>query len=349
MSDPGSFPMVNRAQAELRSGLPVQIDAADGSSLRVWATETALAEDLPPQSSLAISASRALALGLPGPSSLPCLRIDHPSPAQWAALTTPLAVHIPDLDTLSLSPQGEDSAAHAAVLLCKQAGLLPFAAISSDLLPAAFIHVRASAVSEYATQAARLLRQTASATVPLAVCEQTEVIGFRPSGGGAEHLALVIGKPDFQQPVLVRLHSECFTGDLLGSLRCDCGEQLQRAVAVMAEQGGGVVLYLAQEGRGIGLMNKLRAYRLQDRGLDTLDANLHLGFDDDERIYEPAAQMLSLLGIKAIRLMTNNPLKVAALQKHGISIGERVPHAMSANNYNARYLQTKSSRFGHLF
>lgn len=349
MSDPVTFPMVNRAQAELRSGLPVQIDAADGSSLRAWAVETTLAEDFPPQSALVLSASRALALGLSGPFSLPCLLIDNASPEQWAALTTPLAVSVPDPDSLSLLPQAEDSAAYAAILLCKQAGLLPFAAVCSHLTPAAFIHIGVATVSEYAAQAARLLRKTASATIPLAVSEQTEVIGFRPKGGGLEHLALIIGKPDFQQPVLVRLHSECFTGDLLGSLRCDCGEQLQRAVAAMAEQGGGVVLYLAQEGRGIGLMNKLRAYGLQDRGLDTLDANLQLGFDDDERIYDPAAQMLALLGIRAIRLMTNNPLKVAALQKHGITIRERVPNTVSANSHNARYLQTKSSRFGHLF
>jgi GTP cyclohydrolase II len=147
--------------------------------------------------------------------------------------------------------------------------------------------------------------------------------------------------------VLARLHSECFTGDLLGSLRCDCGQQLRGALALMAERGGGVLLYLAQEGRGIGLINKLRAYRLQDEGFDTIEANERLGFEADERLFEAAAEMLRELGYARVRLLTNNPDKVAALGRLGIEVVERVGHAFPASNHNEAYLATKRRRSGH--
>jgi GTP cyclohydrolase II len=147
--------------------------------------------------------------------------------------------------------------------------------------------------------------------------------------------------------VLVRLHSECFTGDLLGSLKCDCGDQLRGAIATIAAAGGGALLYLAQEGRGIGLINKLRAYRLQDQGFDTVEANERLGFEPDERLYGVAAKMLQLLGFKSIRLLTNNPLKVEALEAAGITVTERVPHAFPANPHNRGYLRTKAEKSGH--
>lgn len=184
--------------------------------------------------------------------------------------------------------------------------------------------------------------------MPLADAQDVRVVAFRPGDGGAEHLAIIVGFPDGRQPVLARLHSECFTGDLLGSLRCDCGPQLRGAIRAMAEAGGGVVLYLAQEGRGIGLINKLRAYALQDSGLDTIDANEALGFEADERQFRPAAEMLKKLGFGAVRLLTNNPRKVEGLEKLGIQVVERVPHAFPANDHNARYLATKASRAGHL-
>jgi GTP cyclohydrolase II len=144
------------------------------------------------------------------------------------------------------------------------------------------------------------------------------------------------------------LHSECFTGDILGSLRCDCGPQLNRALKLIGDAGHGVLLYLAHEGRGIGLMNKLRAYQLQDLGLDTVDANEHLGFDPDERSFRAAANMLRHLGIDKIRLMTNNPIKVEALALEGVDVVERVRHAMPANPHNQAYLETKAHRSGHL-
>ena len=186
--------------------------------------------------------------------------------------------------------------------------------------------VEGSAVLGYAQTAARSLRLVGEARVPLVEAENTRILAFRPADGGIEHLAIVIGTPDPEQPVLARLHSECFTGDLLGSLRCDCGDQLRGAIDAIHQAGSGVLLYLAQEGRGIGLVNKLRAYRLQDAGYDTMDANGQLGFDDDERVYLPAAEMLRLLGYSRIRLMTNNPFKVDALSRHGVQVEERVPH-----------------------
>jgi GTP cyclohydrolase II len=158
----------------------------------------------------------------------------------------------------------------------------------------------------------------------------------------------VVGEPAAHQPTLCRLHSECFTGDLLGSLRCDCGPQLQAALRQIGAAGHGVLLYLAHEGRGIGLINKLRAYQLQDAGLDTVDANHHLGFEADERSFQAAAIMLHHLGIRSVRLLTNNPAKVEALRREGIEVSERVPHAVPANRHNHAYLATKARRGGHL-
>jgi GTP cyclohydrolase II len=242
----------------------------------------------------------------------------------------------------------------AAVALAKLASLLPAALVLrigkgeiALLAPRGDLAtVEAAAVFKRDAAAAGLER-VAEARVPLADAENARLIAFRPRDGGLEHLAILIGSPDPARPVLVRLHSECFTGDLLASLRCDCGDQLRGGIDAIARAGGGVLLYLAQEGRGIGLVNKLRAYRLQDAGFDTLDANEQLGFDADERVYLPAAEMLRQLGFGAIRLLTNNPEKVAALQRYGIRIAERVPHVFPSNGHNERYLRTKATRSGH--
>ena len=203
-------------------------------------------------------------------------------------------------------------------------------------------------IDSHERHAARSLHRVAEARVPLAGAEDARVIAFRPTDGGQEHLAMVIGQPDADGPALTRLHSECFTGDLLGSLRCDCGDQLRGAIAEIARQGSGILLYLAQEGRGIGLVNKLRAYALQDARFDTVDANEMLGYDADERIYLPAAEMLRQLGFRRVRLLTNNPDKVAQLGRCGITVAERVPHAFPANGHNEFYLRTKRLRRGHL-
>jgi len=243
----------------------------------------------------------------------------------------------------------------AAVALAKLAALLP-AVLVLPLAPSEAALARrrrdfapvdtADVLSRRAAMAG--LTQVAEARVPLADAEDARLIAFRPGDGGTEHLAILIGTPAPGKPVLVRLHSECFTGDLLASLRCDCGDQLRGAIAAIAEAGGGILLYLAQEGRGIGLVNKLRAYQLQDAGFDTVDANEQLGFDADERVYLPAAEMLRQLGFASVRLLTNNPEKVAALERYGIDIVERVPHVFPANGHNERYLLTKATRSGHL-
>ncbi len=239
-----------------------------------------------------------------------------------------------------------DEAAAAALRLAKLGGLLPavFAVAAADDSPA--LTVEAAAVLGYAR--ADRLRIITRARLPLAVAPDTEVVAFRPAEGGPEHLALIIGAPRTDLPVLVRLHSACLTGDVLGSLKCDCGPQLQAAIArIAANPGGGILLYLQQEGRGIGLVNKLRAYALQDQGFDTVDANLRLGFESDERDFAVAAMMLRQLSVSAVRLLTNNPDKVDALEAHGITVAERVAHAMPPNPHNTAYLDTKRDRSGH--
>lgn len=191
----------------------------------------------------------------------------------------------------------------------------------------------------------------ADAQVPLAAARDARLVAFRSADGGVEHLAIVIGTPADRPgaaPPLVRLHSECFTGDLLGSLRCDCGPQLHAALRRIADEGAGVLLYLAQEGRGIGLPSKLRAYALQDRGLDTVDANRALGWQADERNFMVAATMLEQLGIKRLRLLTNNPDKLAALSACGIEVVGREPLPIAPNGVNDHYLETKALRLGHL-
>jgi GTP cyclohydrolase II len=186
----------------------------------------------------------------------------------------------------------------------------------------------------------------ARARLPVAACELAEIVAFRSPETTSEHVALILGKPDGHPP-LVRLHSECLTGDVLGSLKCDCGPQLHAALHEITGSGWGILLYLRQEGRGIGLINKLRAYELQDQGFDTVDANLRLGFAVDSRDFGVAGRMLKLLGQSRVRLLTNNPAKVAGLEASGITVVERVVHSVPSNPHNEKYLATKRDRTGH--
>ena len=186
------------------------------------------------------------------------------------------------------------------------------------------------------------------ARLPIRAADAGRLHIFRPDDGGEEHYAIEIGKPSRDKPVLARLHSACFTGDVLGSLKCDCGPQLNAALMQMGNEGAGVLLYLNQEGRGIGLANKMRAYGLQDQGFDTVEANHRLGFEDDERDFRIGASILKKMGFSAVRLLTNNPKKIAMMENEGIDVSERVPLKVGENAFNSAYLATKAAKSGHL-
>jgi GTP cyclohydrolase II len=241
--------------------------------------------------------------------------------------------------------------ATASFQLAKAGRLVP-ALIGFDAGSNKLPGVMAIAVSDVAHHAPRFghhaLQLLSRARVPLADALECEIAVFRDEHSLGEHVAVVIGTPDPATAVPVRLHSACLTGDLLGSLRCDCGEQLRTAVSRIETLGGGVLLYLDQEGRGIGLPNKLRAYVLQDGGLDTVDADRHLGFRADERSYDVAAALLTELGFRRIRLLTNNPQKITSLRDHGIEVAGRLPLVTTSNSHNERYLRAKHERAGHL-
>ncbi|MBV8908819.1 MAG: GTP cyclohydrolase II [Sphingomonas sp.] len=268
----------------------------------------------------------------------------------WLDAETALAIADPgkDLDRAPvgpLHPVAPDCAetGRAALDLARAAGLLPALWL---------LDPKAADVAISIDDIARERKQptveiVARAKLPLDDMPPSQIVAFRASDDGQEHVALVVGAFGGQPP-LVRLHSECLTGDVFGSLKCDCGPQLKEALHIIGKAGGGVLLYLRQEGRGIGLINKIRAYSLQDRGLDTVDANQRLGFADDERDYGHAAAMLRALGIDEVRLLTNNPSKVAGLEAAGITVVERVPHQMPTNPHNADYLATKRKKSGHL-
>lgn len=243
-----------------------------------------------------------------------------------------------------------EESARAALELARIAGILP-AFLVNPVDAGEAVPVAVSDLSAYS--AAGALRIVTRARLPVSACEDAEIVAFRSAADLREHVALVIGKQSGDRQPLVRLHSECLTGDILGSLKCDCGPQLDAALHAMAHEasdsgGWGVLLYMRQEGRGIGLVNKLRAYRLQDQGFDTVEANQRLGLPDEARDFPVAARMLELLGATKIRLLTNNPAKVTALEAAGITVSERVPHQLPENPHNARYLATKRDRSGHL-
>jgi GTP cyclohydrolase II len=208
------------------------------------------------------------------------------------------------------------------------------------------ITVAAAAVTPFRELALATLTVASEAQVPLHGGQAARFVVFRDVVGGTA-TAVIVGAPDFLRPVPVRMHSACLTGDVFGSRRCDCGDQLRLALARLDEAGGGIILYLRQEGRGLGLANKMRAYQLQDEGLDTLDANATLGFDDDERDYGIAVRMLELLGCKRVLLLTNNPAKLDGLVRAGIEVSGRIPLQGAINSDNRRYLTAKATRAGH--
>ena len=369
-----SMVAVDRALGDLRRGSFVVVEGPGGPVL-IQAAEAVTTESLAAlarvgdgRTRVALTARRGRALGIAdsgaalrgdlGVLSLPLGEIADAGSVR--ALIDPTWQRRGGLPKqLAARREAGDGCVAAAVRLAKLAQLLP-AALTATPAPdeaqafdnfaghCRLLRVDALDVAGYARLAAATLRPVSEARVPLEAAEDARVIGFRPADGSAEQFAIVVGEPAAHQPALCRIHSECFTGDLLGSLRCDCGPQLQQALRLMGTAGHGVLLYLAHEGRGIGLINKLRAYQLQDGGLDTLDANQQLGFEPDERNYRAAAVMLRHLGIHKVRLLTNNPVKVEGLTREGIDVVERVAHTMTPNRHNHVYLDTKARRAGHL-
>lgn len=346
---------VERATGDLRRGEPVRLRPLTGRELIFAAAEHAqavIAMALKPGKTplqLILQATRAVRLGYHTQMPISLTLEADASPSLIHALINPL-----EPTPRVRLPYREATAAEVTALRCiKLASLLP-AALVIDVsalragLADELLTVSEEKLHRYAHAFASALEPVAQAHVPLLQAPNTKIIAFRPRFGVKEHLALIVGDP-LQFPVpLVRLHSSCITGDMLESLRCDCGDQLRQSLHMMNGQGGGIVLYLTQEGRGIGIANKLRAYQLQDAGLDTIEANEALGFDADERHFEPAAEILKKLGATRIRLMTNNPRKVEALAHYGIEVVERVPLVIKAGSHNHTYLATKANRLGHL-
>jgi len=336
----------------LRHGWPIAVDGAPA----LLPAETGFAPGAK-ASRMLISAARAATLKLANqrdaalPDAPVLIRAAEPFDlAQARLLADPaLDLRYPLKGPFRAEPFAQPEAARTAMELARLAGILPAFLVAPE--PAG----EAQAVSTAdlaAWKAPEHLVIASRARLPVEACEEAEIVAFRSTNDLREHVALVIGQQNGDRAPLVRLHSECLTGDILGSLKCDCGPQLhaaQAAMAVEAAAGGwGVLLYLRQEGRGIGLINKLRAYRLQDLGFDTVDANNRLGLPTEARDFPVAARMLELLGVRRIRLMTNNPAKVTALEVAGVTVAERVPHQLPANPHNQHYLDTKRDRTGHL-
>lgn len=345
---------VDRALGELRRGRAIAITSPEGA-LVIAAVETMSSGllrrmiDANGGTQLVLTAERARASGLAARSGGP-MALTVAGHAELDELRA-LAGMAGDAAAVRLAAwSGPEAPVLAAFGLAKAARLIPaLVAFQTKSLTDPSLHrVGLAAILEYAGGARNGMQLISESRVPLEGSEASRVALFRDEYGGGEHVAVIIGEPDLSVGVPVRLHSACLTGDLLGSLRCDCGEQLTSAVARIAGLGGGVLLYLDQEGRNIGLANKLRAYSIQDTGLDTFDADHHLGFSSDERSYDVAAAMLQQLGISRVRLLTNNPHKIDALREHGIEVEDRIPLVTAPNEHNAGYLKAKRERAGHL-
>ena len=339
---------LERAMAELRAGRPLAIEAEDGETLAaaldgaspaLFASFAALEG-----AALTLSAHRARILGLSVDQgvAIPLAGLDQRK-AQRLAVDPRLGA---PKTWAEASP-----AAMGAVELCKQALLLPAALTAvlpvSSALPAHIHRLSLRKIVDGAGPTIHPLEVMSAADVPLAGGVLARFMVFRGGPAPRDQVAIVIGNPDPSQPVLVRAHSACLTGDLFGSLKCDCGDQLRGAMDRIAQEGGGVLLYLDQEGRGIGIGNKMRAYALQQDGFDTIDADAVLGFSQDERRYEYAASILLKLGYRKIILLTNNPEKIGALTRAGLEVVGRRPLFGAVNAHNRGYLATKAARANH--
>lgn len=352
---------IARARADLRMGVPVVLTGSSGGLL-VLAAETLSAgrlaniRALEGEPVLAITARRAETLKARAyDGDLARISLPRDVGLDWIKGVADPAddLRTPMKGPLVAKREGNAALHRLAITLTKSARLLP-AILAHDLdQPVAFAneHDLTNVPAELAgpvVAATSELHPVVSARLPMSAAEAGRLHIFRPDDGGEEHYAIEIGRPDRSKPVLARLHSACFTGDVLGSLKCDCGPQLQGALAQMGQAGAGVLLYLNQEGRGIGLANKMRAYSLQDQGFDTVEANHRLGFEDDERDFRLGSLILQEMGFSSVRLLTNNPRKIAMMEHNGISVAERVPLKVGLNVHNEGYLATKAAKSGHL-
>ncbi len=344
---------VGRGLAEFRAGRPVLV-VGSGETLMTLPVEGLDIDRLaaftemcaPVRPRLVITARRARSLGVNATAPV-ALEL-----APGMDVTTILALVADAKADHDFVPETAGPAAVAAIDLVKLAQVLP-AVLIAETTPAnaaAFnpriITVDAGAVTQFRAEATASLTIAGEAHVPLNSGVRTRFVVFRDAFGD-DPVAVIVGTPDLSKPVPVRIHSACLTGDVFGSRRCDCGDQLRLALARLQEAGGGIILYLAQEGRGVGLANKMRTYKLQDAGLDTVDANTTLGFDDDERDYGVAVRMLQMLGCTRLVLLTNNPTKLEGLSKAGIEIAGRMPLEAPINADNRRHMTAKAARAGH--
>ena len=348
-----------RARSDLRLGLPVVL-AGGGQAALAVAVETLTADRLTDlrrlgPMDLALTARRAETLKARAyDGDLARIVVPDEADMRWLLAVADPAddLRVPMKGPLHSRREGDAVLHRLALSLAKSAQLLPAAVLVpvADGMAFAATHALTLLAEVETTELDRLapFAPVISARLPMMASNAGRVHVFRPDDGGAEHYAIEVGRPDRDAPVLARLHSACFTGDVLGSLKCDCGPQLRAALAQMGAEGAGVLLYLNQEGRGIGLANKMRAYSLQDQGFDTVEANHRLGFEDDERDFRIGAEILKRMGFSKVRLLTNNPRKLDMLAACGLDVIERVPLKVGETLENAAYLATKAAKSGHL-
>ena len=358
----------HRAIADLRRGAPVLFMSNAGYAGMVKPAEQVTADSLRDLAEasmsrpyLLITTQRARAIGLnpkPGVKACSILISDDIGANEILQLIGDLPFTL-DPKKLTILPENEHSMAALVLMLMRSARLMP-AALAAHVPEQdyrslnrwaednGYIMLSENTIRSFEETSAGLLREAARAKLPIKAADNTEIAIFQPKDGGTEHFVLIINQADQHDSPLVRIHSQCITGDLLGSLKCDCGDQLQLAIKQMADAGGGLLIYLAQEGRDIGLVNKLRAYALQDGGLDTVDANHAIGFETDHRFYLPAAAMLKALGCDHIKLLTNNPEKISQIEDCGIVVDERIAVIAETNPHNDHYIETKKTRTGHM-
>ena len=373
MDSKNSTIKIERAISELRRGGKIVIsDNNTGVSIVLFAAELIekgtieeISQATLSRPSIILSSNRASAIGI-RINNKPCsISVQR----NWTE-TDILSLCMPLIDHPKPKINGviseNNKIVSSCLLILRQARLLPAGLMSiisnvslDDINHWSFkndlINIDANDIQFYETSNSNKLTMSVKAKVPISYTDNCEIVIFRPKDGGDEHFCLIFGKTrnvnnDINHDcnnTLVRIHSQCITGDILESLKCDCGQQLKESIKLMANANEGLLIYLAQEGRDIGLLNKLRAYSLQEKGMDTVEANEALGFNDDERLYYPAKEILSQFKINEVRLITNNPKKVEHMLNLGINVTERIPIKIDANKHNKKYLETKSKKSGH--